>query len=262
MDFSPLRLKDKSIGHRNDNTALFKALGSIKIFFGLGLIASMALPRYLVPYAAAASILPSVLKALLQSFNLISNPDKRGLLKGRKCAKKKDGSSFVVFLLGAKLNHPFKLAGDAASVGKAMQEMQKELEEHPEYGCLGTENYVGSNDDGSTLLTVQYWKSADDLQKYASSSSNEHYSPWKNYLRVFKKSDDVGLWHETFIVKDANYEAVYVNCPSLHLGASRGFDIVDASRGNTTMKGRLGGGKNVEKDWPETLETLLEKDKE
>jgi hypothetical protein len=171
------------------------------------------------------------------------------LFLGRRAARTK--KDFVVFLIGIRPNFPWKLSPNLLDAGKAMEEIQKELKGKPEIGCLGSESFVGSHTHSSTLLLVQYWESADHLEKYAQSSSNSHYGPWKKLMILGKKSPELGFWHETFVVRNGDYEAIYVNCPLFGLANARGVSTEAAARGLSTMRGRLGKGVGQPAEWPE-----------
>jgi hypothetical protein len=73
---------------------------------------------------------------------------------------------------------------------------------------LGTESYFGA--DGTGGMIVQYWRSIEQLNAYARSQTNTHYSPWKKLFMMGKESTDVSFWHETFQVKAGQYECIYV----------------------------------------------------
>jgi hypothetical protein len=49
---------------------------------------------------------------------------------------------------------------------------------------------------------------------------------------------DVGIWHETYLVKAGQYEAVYNNMPALGLG--KASKLVPASGRRESAPGRLG----------------------
>ena len=67
--------------------------------------------------------------------------------QGRFTAKL-DGD-LVVFMIGTRANWAWK----------RKEEMKQELRENPALGCLGSEEYLGANTNGSTIMLVQYWKS-------------------------------------------------------------------------------------------------------
>lgn len=184
------------------------------------------------------------------------------IMTGRRAARVLPSSTdnkdedVVVFLIGIRLNHPWKLTNNFAKAGRAMSEIEQELRDHPETGCLGSESFVGSHTSGSTLLLVQYWKSSEHLEKYAQSSSNKHYGPWRRLMILGKKSIELGFWHETFVVRGGDYEAIYVNCPLFGLANARGVVSEPASRMRSTMRGRLGKGVGDVGEWPEGFKDL------
>ena len=52
-----------------------------------------------------------------------------------------------------------------------------------------------------------------------------------------KESPELGIWHESYIVKAGQYEGIYVNCPAFGLGAVGG--LVPASGAMATSRGRV-----------------------
>jgi hypothetical protein len=117
---------------------------------------------------------------------------------------------FVVFLIGMRVNKPWKLR-TWWPVFVAMPRMLKELENDPASGFLGAENGFG--------LIVQYWRSFDDLERYANSREHEHWPAWRAFNRRVRNSrGDVGIWHETYQVEAGAYEAVYSGMPPRGLG--------------------------------------------
>jgi hypothetical protein len=187
--------------------------------------------------------------ALLGSISLYSSMSMRPsvpLNKGRMTVKCE--GDFVLFLIGIRFN---KLTSKAADMGKYMDQIEKELSEHPELGCLGSESYVGSNTEASTTLLVQYWKSTDHLEKYAQSSTNSHYHPWRVLMSIGKESTEFGFWHETYQVKAGEYECIHVNCPAFHFANALGARVEAAEYASRTMRGRLGKGEGSADEWPE-----------
>jgi hypothetical protein len=65
---------------------------------------------------------------------------------------------------------------------------------------------------------VQYWKSFEHLEKYAKAKGMEHYPAWKNYNQKVRKTNAVGVWHETYKAAPGTYENIYVNMPPFGLG--------------------------------------------
>ena len=118
---------------------------------------------------------------------------------------------FVVFLIGARVNRWYKPAS-MFWVGRAMTAMQKELTEQAELGCLHIENW-----SGRTSISVQYWRSFEALEAYARSREAEHLPAWRKFNKLIKDNGDIGVWHETFKVRDGEYEGFYGNMPRFGL---------------------------------------------
>jgi hypothetical protein len=138
---------------------------------------------------------------------------------------------FVVFLIGARVNKPWKLH-KWLPVAFAMPRMLRELAGKPESGFLGAVN-------GFPVI-VQYWRSFEHLEAYARSRDNEHWPAWVNFNRRLGNSrGDVGIWHETYKVRAGEYEAVYSGMPLF--GLARAGASVDAVGGLETARGRLEG---------------------
>lgn len=120
---------------------------------------------------------------------------------------------FVLFLIGMRINKPWR-PGKWLPVFLAMPRMLKELErsDPAETGFLGH--------NGLSLGTiVQYWRSFDDLERYARSHDGLHWPAWVEFNRRMKTCrGDVGIWHETYLVKAGQYEAVYSGMPPYGLG--------------------------------------------
>lgn len=117
---------------------------------------------------------------------------------------------FVVFLIGMRINKLWKLH-KWLPVFLAMPKMLKELQGHPESGFLGH--------NGGGLTIVQYWRSFEHLESYARAKDKHHWPAWVDFNRRLGGSrGDVGIWHETYIIKPGHYEAIYSGMPPYGLG--------------------------------------------
>lgn len=119
---------------------------------------------------------------------------------------------FVVFLIGARINRLWMLPL-IFGVSAAMGRMMKELLANPESGLLSYESY-----GGRTTLMVQYWRSVEDLERYARDRQRQHAPAWREWIRRWGLSGGVGVWHETYVVEPGNYECVYHHMPAFGLG--------------------------------------------
>lgn len=111
---------------------------------------------------------------------------------------------FVVFLIGMRVNRPLKVHR-WMPVFMAMPRMIRELERDPESGFLGATQ--------SLTTLVQYWRSFEQLERYARDPAASHFPAWKAFNQRVRASGDVGIWHETYRVRDGEYETIYGNMP-------------------------------------------------
>jgi hypothetical protein len=130
---------------------------------------------------------------------------------------------FVVFIIGARPDwrHPIRTFNDLGG-RKGMQHMLTYLTDHPEKGMLGFQS--------SLLTVIQYWRSFEHLEAFARDESDPHLQVWRDYWKRVGKDARSGIWHETFLVRAGEYEAIYGNMPPHGLGqAGRLVPIAEAS---------------------------------
>jgi len=151
------------------------------------------------------------------------------VVNDRMCAQV-DGEA-VVFLIGMRFNKLWKIH-KWLPVLIAMPKMIMELEKNPDLGFLGYHLWFGR-----TLLMLQYWRSVEQLNAFAKSRTNAHLPAWTAFNRAIGKSGDVGVWHETYRIKEGNYEAIYVNMPPFGLGKATKSIPVGGKR--ETAAGRM-----------------------
>ena len=118
---------------------------------------------------------------------------------------------FVVFLIGARfeLLHPIRTFRDLGG-RRGMKHMLDHLTAHPEKGLLGYEMGLPT--------IVQYWRSFEHLEAFANDKDDPHTAAWRTYWQRVGKSNRSGIWHETFLVRAGEYEAIYANTPPRGLG--------------------------------------------
>jgi hypothetical protein len=133
-------------------------------------------------------------------------------IAGRRMTAEIDGD-FVVFLIGARLNNKLQMVRSVLDLGgrrRGMKAMLDYLVERPEKGLLAYEM-------GFPTI-VQYWRSFEHLEAFAKDKDDPHLEVWRNYWRRVGKSDRTGIWHETYLVRAGQYEAIYGNMPPHGLG--------------------------------------------
>lgn len=140
---------------------------------------------------------------------------------------------FVVFIIGLRINR-FLDFRKWVPTARAMGPMLRELYQHPEKGFLDAETFVY----WPGVALVQYWRSFEDLERFARDPEDPHMPAWRRFNREAKQSRSVGIWHETYVVETGNYEAIYANMPVF--GLAKATEHVPATGRRETARRRLG----------------------
>ncbi len=113
--------------------------------------------------------------------------------------------------------------------------MLAELGKQPEMGLLHARTHFGF----PNLLVVQYWRSFGHLHQYATSKNAAHLPAWQAFNRAIGSNGDVGIWHETYLVKAGAFETVYNNMPPYGLGLAGSLEpAIGSLKTATTRLGR------------------------
>ena len=139
---------------------------------------------------------------------------------------------FVVFRIGMRVHKLWKVS-KWPPIFREMPKMLDELEADPESGLLAYDTNIGIRNHEF----VQYWESFDTLQEYAFDSDARHASAMKWTNRLIRESDAVGIWHETYLVHEGEYETIYHNMPRTGLGKAGKLSPATGQR--KTAVGRL-----------------------
>lgn len=140
---------------------------------------------------------------------------------------------FVVFIIGMRVNKLWAIH-KWLPVFKAMNPMIQELYRNPDLGFLDASFHLSWR--GVTL--IQYWKSFEQLERYARKGA-VHLEAWRNFNQKVGTSGVVGIYHETYLVPEGQYECLYNNMPVF--GLARAGSHVSATGKKETASGRLGG---------------------
>lgn len=151
-------------------------------------------------------------------------------IRAERLTAEVDGE-FVVFLIGMRVNRIWKLHR-WLPVAIAMGRMLRELEADPGAGFLGVEPWFGR-----TTVMVQYWRSFEALERYATDPARVHRPAWTAFNRAIGSNGDVGIWHETYRVRPGDYECVYNNMPLF--GLAKATRAVPATGRRETAPGRM-----------------------
>lgn len=145
-----------------------------------------------------------------------------------------DGDSVAVFLIGMRINRPARIGAWWPTV-TAMPRMLRHLSQDPEAGLLGFHNWFGR-----TTLLLSYWRSVEDINRFASDPDAPHAAAWRAFNRRISGSGHVGVWHETYLVRAGDYETVYNGMPRFGLAAATSHVPVVA--GLSTARQRRAAG--------------------
>jgi hypothetical protein len=148
-----------------------------------------------------------------------------------RCSAHIEGD-FVVFLIGMRINKWWKVHQWLPTL-TAMRPMLKELSADPESGLLGF-HYAGR------LTFVQYWRSFEHLEAYARAQDKKHWPAWLAFnKRIRGARGDVGIWHETYLVRAGEYEAIYSGVPRQGLGAAGMLNDTSGPRETARLRMRM-----------------------
>ena len=154
------------------------------------------------------------------------------VVPGRFTARMED--PFVVFVIGVRVNRPLAFR-EWVPTARAMGPMIRELYRHPEKGFLGAETFFYW--PGAAL--IQYWRSFEDLERFARNPDDPHLPAWQRFNRSVKANGGVGIFHESYLVEPGHHETIYNNMPVF--GLAKATEHVRAIGGRETARRRLGG---------------------
>lgn len=150
------------------------------------------------------------------------------MIEGRQTAAY--DKDLVVFLIGFRVNK-LRAYRQWLPVAKAMGPMLRELSTDPDSGLLGFRAHPTLR--GATL--IQYWESVEKLQAFANDPERTHRPAWTNFFKYAYQSNNVGIWHETYVVPAGHTETIYGNMPLTGLGKVAGVEPVN-KRGQTAAE--------------------------
>ena len=140
---------------------------------------------------------------------------------------------FAVFLIGMRLARPWKLHR-WLPLALSMRAMLRELAARPETGFLGSVTGLP--------VSVLYWRSYDHLEAWARDPEGRHWPAMCAFNRkMIDAGGDLGFWHETYLIKDGHYEAVYSGMPPFGLGAAARLVPVTPDRAGARQRLRSPG---------------------
>ena len=155
------------------------------------------------------------------------------VFKGRYTAQAE--GSFVVFMIGMRVNRFWALRRwipTALAMGPMLQTLYTHQQEK---GFLGARAFLYWR--GGML--VQYWRSFEDLERFARSKDDPHMKAWQRFNKAVGADGSVGIFHETYMVQAGQYEAIYGNMPVF--GLAEATKHVTIAERRQSARGRIGG---------------------
>lgn len=152
------------------------------------------------------------------------------VMNGRFTAKMDE--PFAVFIIGMRINDFLAVRKWVPTV-RAMGPMLRELYKHPEKGFLGADFFLHLRGP----MVVQYWRSFDDLERFAKNPDDPHLPAWRRFNQKVGSDGSVGVWHETYLVEPGNFEAIYANMPVF--GLAKATEHIPAIGGKESARRRL-----------------------
>ena len=154
---------------------------------------------------------------------------------------------FVVFLIGMQVNKLSALP-KAFTVARQFTQMTQVLAQHPEKGYLSGELFFRISPAVTTLL-LSYWRSFEDLERFARSKDDPHLAAWQAFVKKVGYDGSLGIWHETYAIEPGKYEVVYANMPLFGLaGATQNAIPVRGGHRNGARGRKTGGTETVPAD--------------
>jgi hypothetical protein len=125
---------------------------------------------------------------------------------------------FVVFFIGMRINQ-LRRVQEWLPVARAAFAMNKELLAMPDTPLLESRSML-TLDDLRIPMFIQYWRSLDELEAWANSKDRLHKPAQREFFARTAYNGHVGVWHETYLVKAGQFEAIYANMPRMGLAAA------------------------------------------
>ena len=182
---------------------------------GIGLLVSLFLPTIIIGILSVVFVIYPLIRQILRYYDFLPTPYSKDIIRTSFTARC-DGD-FVVCLIGIRPNEANSFTKSFFKVGTAFRSMLAELESDSTSGYMGGDIYVGTNERKSTTLVVQYWRDYESLHKWTHTKAGVHMKTMLDYMKHGRFEGVNGVWHETYKVKDGEYEATYINMPPIGL---------------------------------------------
>lgn len=147
----------------------------------------------------------------------------------------------TLFLVGLRIHQPWRL-DIVGRVSRAMGPMLVELtRDADELGYLGGRTVL----DGLGPTVMTWWRSPEDLHRYAADGGRRHRPAWGAFYGYAAKAPRaVTIWHETYAVPAGGHESAYVGPKPRGLASIAG--TVPIARRGERARERMRSGTAVD----------------
>ncbi|KAL9101128.1 MAG: hypothetical protein Q9187_009277, partial [Circinaria calcarea] len=193
----------------------------------------LCLPTRIALLPATLILGARIVKVALMVGGLIRDTTQEKVIKGRVTAQlplegnsgieKNVDEEIVVFIIGARSNHPLsRFAPGFLQAGDYFQNMWKEAEsDRAASGYLGRSSDMLATDDetGNAIITLSYWKSMAHLHEFAQGPA--HREGWDWFNRMTKSHPHLGMMHEVYAMPKGHWENIYKNFTPFGMGQTQ-----------------------------------------
>ncbi|UJR12526.1 hypothetical protein I4U23_016701 [Adineta vaga] len=174
---------------------------------GIGLLFSLFLPTNIIGILSLVFLIYPLIKQILRYYNYLPTSYAKDI---------------ILFLIGIRPNGANPFTKSFGDIGRAFRNL-----------------YVGANERKSATMYVQYWRSYEALQRWTHTKMGIHVKAVMEYMKKDRFEGENGIWHETYKVRDGEYEAIYGNMPPIGLGlVTQIFPETKTNNGPGRMKQR------------------------
>ncbi|WP_020519196.1 DUF4188 domain-containing protein [Catelliglobosispora koreensis] len=147
---------------------------------------------------------------------------------------------FAIFMTGMRINKFWKVHRWWPTF-KLMMPILVKVREQPDLGLLDLHAWVSPR--GPIMIT--YWRSVEHLEAFANNPDLPHLGAWRSFVKKVGATGDVAVWHETYVIRAGEYEAVYTNLPFAFGLASAGKHLPVEEKGHTAVRRRQANAKQA-----------------
>jgi hypothetical protein len=140
----------------------------------------------------------------------------------------------VLFLVGGNVNNLLAV-GHWFWIARAFLTLIAYLRKHPETGFLS--GHLNLRIFPFGMMLQSYWRSFDDLERFARSNDQPHLKAWTRYIQESRKPGAMAIWHETYIIEPGKFEVIYGNTVPYGLSAATSPVIIHGRAHNA--RGRI-----------------------